>query len=150
MPLKQKIQDELKAAMKSGDTMKRDTLRMLDSMIKNVEIEKKKKEEGLTDEEIEQVISWAIKQRKDAVAQYEAGGRPELAEKEEKEVNILLSYMPEQMSEDELRREIKTVISATGATGKSDMGRVMGAAMKSLKGKADGAIVKKIVEEELG
>lgn len=150
MSLKKQIIEDLKQAMKSGDTMKRDTLRMLDSMIKNVEIEKKKREEGLADKEVEQVISRAIKQRKDATAQFKAGGRPELAEKEEKEANILLSYMPEQMSEDELRRQIKAVINETGAIGKSDMGRVMGAAMKSLKGRSDGQTVKKIVEEELG
>ncbi|HRY82296.1 MAG TPA: GatB/YqeY domain-containing protein [Candidatus Moranbacteria bacterium] len=147
--LKQKILDDLKSAMKSGDTAKRDTLRMLDSMVKNCEIEKKKREEGLTDEEVQEVIARAIKQRKDSVSQYEAGGRPELAEKENKEIEILSAYMPLQMSEDDVRNEIKKVIAEIGAVSKSEMGKVMGTAMSRLKGKTDGNLVKKIVEEEL-
>lgn len=149
MPIKQQILDDLKAAMKAGDSEKRDALRMVDSMIKNAEIEKKKREEGLTDEEIIEVISRAVKQRKDAIAQYESGGRPELAEKEKKEIEILMAYMPEQMGEDEVRNAVKEAIAGTGASGKADMGKVMGAAMAKLKGKADGNLVKKIVEEEL-
>ena len=149
MSLKQKIVDDLKSAMKSGDTTKRDTLRMLDSMIKNFEIEKKKKEEGLNDEEVCQVIARAIKQRKDSASQYASGGRPELAEKENKEIEILSAYMPEQMGEDQVREEVKKIIAEVGATSKADMGKVMGAAMGKLKGKADGSTVKKIVEEEL-
>ena len=85
--LKQKIQDDLKSAMKAGDVVKRDTLRMLDSMIKNSEIEKKKREDGLSDEEIIEVAFRAIKQRRDSISQYEAGGRKDLAEKE-KEADI--------------------------------------------------------------
>ena len=148
--LKQKILDDLKTAMKAGDTVKRDTLRMLDSMIKNVEIEKQKRESGLTDEEIQEVISRAVKQRKDAVAQYTAGGRADLAEKENKEIEILMEYLPEQMSEDAVREIVKNIISQVGVAGMADIGKVMGAAMAKLKGQADGNLVKKIVEEELG
>jgi hypothetical protein len=147
--LKQKIQADLKEAMKAGDTAKRDALRMLDSMIKNTEIEKMKKESGLTDEEIQEVIARAVKQRKDSVAQFEAGGRAELAEKEKAEIEILMAYMPEQMSEEEVRAVIQETISQTGASSKADMGKVMGQAMGKLKGKADGNVVKKIVEELL-
>lgn len=147
--LKQKIFDDLKAAMKAGDTAKRDALRMLDSMIKNVEIEKQKRESGLSDEEIQEVISRAVKQRKDATAQYTAGGRADLAEKENKEIEILMAYLPEQMSEDAVREIVKSAISQTGATGMSDIGKVMGPTMTKLKGQADGNLVKKIVEEEL-
>lgn len=147
--LKQKIFDDLKSAMKSGETVKRDTLRMLDSMIKNVEIEKKKREAGLSDEEVQEVIARAIKQRKDACEQYRAGGRPELAEKENKEIEILAGYMPAQMSEEEAKSEIKKIISEIGAVSKSEIGKVMGAVMGRLKGQVDGQIVKKIVEEEL-
>jgi uncharacterized protein YqeY len=149
MSLKQKIQQDLKLAMKSGDTRKRDALRMLDSMIKNSEIEKKKKEDGLADGEIQEVVARAIKQRKDAAEQYAAGGRAELAEKEEKEVEILLKYMPKQMGEEEIRAVVREIISKTGASSPADMGKVMGAAMSELKSKADGQIVKKAVEEEL-
>lgn len=148
--LKQKMLDDLKAAMKAGDTVKRDALRMLDSMIKNVEIEKQKRETGLTDEEAQEVISRAVKQRKDAVAQYTAGGRADLAEKENKEIEILMAYLPEQMSEDAVREIVKSAISQTGAAGMSDIGKVMGPTMAKLKGQTDGNLVKKIVEEELG
>jgi hypothetical protein len=149
MAIKQKILDDLKAAMKAGEVERRDVLRMIDSMIKNTEIEKKKREEGLTDEEVQEVISRAVKQRKDSIAQFESGGRPELAEKEQKEIEILMAYMPEQMSEEDVRKIIKEVIAETGAAGAASIGKVMGPAMAKLKGKADGNLVKKIVEEEL-
>ena len=147
--LKQKIISDLKEAMKSGDTFKRDTLRMLDSMIKNTEIEKLKKEEGLSDAEVQEVIARAVKQRKDSVAQYTSGGRPELAEKENQEIEILMGYMPEQMGEDKVREVVKEIIAQTGATSKADIGKVMGTAMGKLKGQADGNVVKKIAEELL-
>ncbi len=149
MSLKEKIIADLKDAMKAGDAKKRDTLRLLDSAIKNTEIEKKKRETGLSDEEIIEVVARSIKQRKDSVAQYEAGGRPELAENEKAEIEILSAYMPEQLSEDEIRKVVKEIIAATGMTSKADMGKVMGQAMGKLKGQADGNAVKKIVEEEL-
>ena len=147
--LKQKIQEDLKIAMKAGDSAKRDTLRMLDSMIKNCEIEKKKRETGLSDEEIQEVIARAIKQRRDSVSQYTAGGRPELAQKENQEIEILIGYMPAQMSEESARVEVLKIIAEVGAGSKSAIGKVMGKAMKDLKGKVDGNLVKKIAEEEL-
>ena len=147
--LKQKIFSDMKEAMKAGDVLKRDTLRMLDSMIKNMEIEKLKKKEGLTDAEVQEVITRAVKQRKDAAAQYETGGRPELAEKETREVEILKAYVPEQLGEEKIREIVKEVISSTGAAGKTDIGKVMGQAMRKLKGQADGNLVKRIAEEEL-
>lgn len=149
MSLKQTIIEDMKSAMKEGNALKRDTLRMLDSMIKNTEIEKMKKETGLTDEEVIEVVTRAVKQRKDSVAQFEAGGRPELAEKEKNEIEILSAYMPAQLGEDEVRKVVKEVILATGAASKADMGKVMGQAMGRLKGQTDGNVVKKIVEEEL-
>jgi uncharacterized protein len=149
MALKQKIIDDLKSAMKAGDTAKRDTLRMLDSMIKNSEIEKKKREGGLDDSEVQEIVSRAIKQRKDAISQYESAGRAELVEKEQKEAEILLKYMPSQMGEDEVRTVVKGIISKTGASSVADIGKVMGASMIELKGKTDGQLVKKIAEEEL-
>jgi uncharacterized protein YqeY len=149
MNLKQKITDDLKAAMKAGDAVRRDTLRMLDSMIKNVEIEKKKREDGLSDAEVQEVAARAIKQRRDAAEQYQSGGRADLAEKENAEIEILAGYMPAQMDELEVRVRVKGIISSLGATGKAETGKVMGAAMGKLKGRADGNLVKKIVEEEL-
>jgi len=149
MNLKQKIFDDMKAAMKEGDATKRDTLRMLDSMIKNTEIEKLKKEEGLNDEEVQAVIARAVKQRRDSAEQYKTGGRDDLAGKEEKEIEILSVYMPAQLSEDKVREIVATIIAETGASSKADMGKVMGAAMGKLKGQADGNVVRKIVDDEL-
>lgn len=150
MSIKEKIAFDLKEAMKAGNIIKRDTLRMVDSMVKNVEIEKMKKEEGLNDEEALEVIGRAVKQRKDSISQYEAGGRSDLAEKENKEIEILMEYLPEQMNEEGIRKAIIEVIVQAGAKGKGDIGKVMGMAMGRLKGKADGSLVKKITEEELG
>ncbi len=149
MSLKQKIISNMKEAMKAGDALKRDTLRMLDSIIKNEEIEKLKKEEGLNDLEVQEVIARAVKQRRDAVEQYASGGRADLAEKEQKEIEILLQYMPAQLSEDQVRVIIKEVIAQAGAVSKTDIGKVMGSAMGRLKGQAHGKLVKKIAEEEL-
>jgi len=148
MSLKQTIFSDMKEAMKAGDAMKRDTLRMLDSMIKNTEIDLKKREEGLSDSEAQDVISRAIKQRRDAMAQYTAAGRPELAEKETAEIEILMAYMPEQLSEEAVTAVVVAVIAEMGAT-KTDIGKVMGQAMAKLKGQVDGNLVKKIAEEKL-
>jgi len=149
MSLKEQIISELKESLKSGDSLKRDTLRFLSSAIKNVEIEKKKKEEGLDDEETLEVVRRAIKQRKDSIEQYEKGGRSDLAEKEKKELEILSVYLPAQMDEEKIREEIKKVISDSGAGSQKDFGKVMGMAMKKLGGQAEGDLVKKIVQEEL-
>jgi uncharacterized protein YqeY len=148
--LKQTILDDLKVAMKAGDTAKRDTLRMLDSMVKNVEIEKQKRETGLSDEEVLEVIGKAVKQRKDASAQYATGGRQDLVEKENQEIAILAAYLPAQLDEATVRETVKAVIVQVGATGMADIGKVMGLAMGKLKGQADGNLVKKLAEEELG
>ena len=149
MSLKKQILEDLKTAMKAGDTVKRDTLRMFDSMIKNVEIEKKKREEGLSDAEVQEVATRAIKQRRDAAEQYKAGGREDLVEKEEAEIAVLLDYMPSQMSEAEATIEVEKIIASLGVTTKADIGKVMGAAMGALKGKVDGNLVKKSVEATL-
>lgn len=129
--------------------MRRDTLRMLDAMIKNTEIEKLKKEEGLSDAETQEVIARAVKQRKDSVAQYIAGERSELAEKENKEIEILVGYMPEQVGEDKIKEVVCEIIASVGAVSKADIGKVMGQAMSRLKGQTDGNVVKKIAEELL-
>jgi uncharacterized protein YqeY len=149
MTLKEKIAAELKDAMKTGQTVKRDTLRMLDSAIKNVEIEKGKREAGLSDEEVLEVIAKSVKQRADSIKQFEEGGRGEMAEKEKEEMEILKVYLPEQLSEDEIRKVVIETIAQSDAQTGSDMGKIMGQAMGKLKGKADGNIVRKIVQEQL-
>ena len=149
MSLKEKIKADLIGAMKSGETEKRDVLRMLDSMIKNSEIEKGKRENGLSDDESIEIVGRAVKQRKDSIEQYEKGGRGDLAEKEKAEIEILSVYLPEQISDEKIREVVKEVIQKVDAKSKADMGKVMSMAMNQLKGQADGNIVKKIVEEEL-
>ena len=149
MNLKEKLISDIKDAMRNGETLKRDTLRLLDSAIKNTEIEKKKREEGLSDEEVLEVIARAVKQRNDSIQQFTDGGRPELAEKEQAELEILKTYLPEQMGEDEIRAIVKEIIAAAGTVSPSDMGKIMGQAMGKMKGKADGNVVKRIVGEEL-
>ena len=146
MTTKEKIKKELVEAMKSGDSQKRDTLRMLDSMIKNEEILKNKKEEGLTEEEILAIIKRAVRQREDSVNQYKKGGRVELAEKEQIEIDILRKYLPEEMSEKELRDIVKGVLEKVVDI---DFGKIMGIVMSKIKGGADGNMVRKVVEEEI-
>lgn len=149
MTLKEKITSDLKEAMKAGETKKRDTLRLLDSAIKNTEIEKKKREEGLNDEEVLEVISRAVKQRQDSIKQFEDGGRPELAESEKEELAILMPYLPAQLSKEEVQKVVEETISQMGATSPADLGKVMGAAMAKMKGQTDGNIVRQIASEIL-
>ena len=149
MTLREKITGDLKEAMKAGNAFKRDTLRLLDSAIKNTEIEKKKKEEGLSDEEVIEAVMRAVKQRKDSVAQFEKGGRPELAEQEKKEIEILSTYLPEQMGEDDVAAAVRDVIAGFGSISAADFGKVMGQVMARLKGQADGNMVKDAVKKEL-
>ncbi len=161
MSLGEKIQLDLKQAMSSKDELRLLVLRMVKSEIANREKEKRSKlakegqEEGLeqksklSDEEIAAVLSSEAKKRKDSIKQYEEGRRSELAEQEKKELAVLEEYLPEQMSEEEIRQLAQKKISETGAEGPQDTGRVMGSLMPEVKGKADGGLVNKIVQEEL-
>ncbi len=160
MSLKEKIQSDIKEAMKSGENEKVGVLRMLQAEIKNAEIAKRtklskagetdlEKKSELIDDEIIDVINRETKKRKDAIELYEKGGRKELAEKEKKEAEFLSVYMPEQMSEEEIRSLAKKTIDRLNASGQHDMGKVMGALKLEIKGKADGAMVSRIVKELL-
>lgn len=149
--LHQQIEAELKFALKAGEKEKTSVLRFLISAIKNHQIEiKAKGEEYLKDEEVIAVIRRQVKQRKDSIAEYEKGGRQELADKEKAEMAILENYLPAQADESKIREVVKSKISELGITDKSGFGKLMGAAMAELKGQADGDAVKKVVEEELG
>ncbi|NTW27382.1 MAG: GatB/YqeY domain-containing protein [Candidatus Moranbacteria bacterium] len=149
MTLKEKIISDLKDAMRSGDTLRRDTLRLIDSAVKNTEIEKKKRETGLSDEEVMEVFSRAVKQRQDSIRQFEEGGRADLAEKEKLELDILMPYLPAQLSTEAVAKIVGEVIAQTGATNTSDLGKVMGLAMAKMKGEADGNVVREIAKELL-
>ncbi len=147
--MKEKISSDLKDAMKAGDAKKRDTLRLLDSAIKNMEIEKQKRETGLSDEEVLEVIARAVKQRQDSIRQFEDGGRADLAETEKEELVILMPYLPEQLSEETIIKIAKEVIAESGAKGVGDLGKVMGQIMAKVKGKADGNVVREIAKKLL-
>jgi len=143
MTLKEKVQADLIAAMKSGDETAKDTLRMLKAAIMKWEVDGEKKE--AKDENVWQLIGKEIKQRKDAIEGFKTGGNMEMAAKEEAEMKILQAYMPEQMSEQEVNDEVKKILSEAGITAKADMGKAMSAVMAKLRGKADGGMINKAV-----
>ncbi len=143
------ITEDLKAAMKRGDTQVRDTLRVVDSMIKNEEIAQKKRDEGLDDAATVAVLKRAVKQRRDSVAQYRAGGREDLARKEEAEIAVIEKYLPRQMTQAQIDDTVQRVIAETGAASRADMGRVMAAAMRDIGSAADGVHVREAVEKFL-
>jgi uncharacterized protein YqeY len=144
-----KINQDYKEAVKSKDESKRNTINLLLSAIKYRQIELRTSEKELTDEEIINVISKEIKKRKEAIELYEKGNRQDLAEKERKELEILESYMPKQLSEEELVSTIDEVIKSVGASSTSDVGKVMKELMPKVRGKADGSLVKSLVEKRL-
>jgi len=160
--LKDQLQKELNDALKSGDQLKRSVLSLLLTAIKNKElvkrqklsktvseIEELEKQSQLTDEEVLEVIASEAKKRKEAIEQFQAGGRDDLAQKEKSEMDILASYLPEQASEEEIRAEVQKVITKLNAQGPKDMGKVIGAVMSKFKGRVEGEKVSKIVKELL-
>ncbi len=147
MSLREKIPQNLKDALRNKSTLELSVLRMLQSSIKNKEIEKQKKE--LTDEEVIDVVAGEIKKRKEAAAEFEKVNRKEAADGEKAEIEILMKYMPAQMGEDEIRAEVKKAVTDSGALGLKDLGKVMKIIIPAVKGKADGTVVNRIVREEL-
>jgi len=147
MSMKQQINDDLIAAMKDNDSIRKDALRMLKNSIMKFEVSGKDK--VATDEIVMDLIQKEVKQRKDSITQFKDGGRDDLAEKEMKELEVLEKYMPEQMGEDEVREIVKQTVAEVGASGPADMGKVMGAIMPKVKGKADGGMVNNLVRESL-
>ena len=147
--LKEKLMEELKACMKSGDAERVSVIRMLRSSIKNREIERGKGVE-LTDAEVIEVVVSAVKQRNDSIEQFTKGNREDLVAKEKKELEILKSFLPAALPAEEVRSLVKQAVSETGATGMKDMGKVMKVLMPRLLGKADNAFVSKLVREMLG
>ncbi len=147
--LKDKIQEDMKAAMLAKEEDKLSTIRMLKSALQYYEINKGGADYSATDEDVLDVIGKEIKKRRESIELYEKGGRPELAEKEKKELVVLSSYLPEQMSEEEVKKLVEEAVSSTGATGMQDMGKVMGALMPKVKGKADAGLVSNLVKSKL-
>jgi uncharacterized protein YqeY len=146
MSLQQRLDDDLKGAMKSSNTLKTSVLRMVKAAIKNKQVEKRKE---LSDEEIISVISMLSKQRRESIDLFLKGGREDLAEKEKKELSILQSYLPSQLTPEELDRLIREAIEESSAEGVKNMGKVMRLLMPRVKGAADGKVVNERVKELL-
>lgn len=147
MSLKQSLGEDMKSAMKSKDQVALSTIRMLTAAIKNKEIEVGRE---LDDAGVEELVARSIKQRRESAEQYRNADREELAANEEAEIEVLLKYLPEQLDENAIRELVKEAVDKSGAASMKDMGKVMGALMPKVKGKADGAVVNRIVKETLG
>ena len=145
MSLKDKVQEDLKISLKARDEVRSLTLRMLLAAIMNKEKEGKE----VTEEQFLDVALFEAKKRREAKEAFLKGERPELAEKEQAELEILLPYLPEQLTEEEIKDLVQKAIEKIGATSIKDMGKVMGELAPQVKGKADGALVAKIVKELL-
>jgi len=145
--LKARIDTDLKAALRSGDEVRKTALRMLMAAVRNAEIAAQRE---LDDDGVIALVQREIKQRRDSIEQFEKGGRADLVAKEQAEITALEPYLPEQLSVDEIRAIAEDVIASTGASGPGDKGKVMGPLMGRVRGKADGKLVNQVVGELLG
>lgn len=148
MSLQHRLLDDMKIAMRNGDTLKVSVIRLLRASIKNKEITKGK-QNPLTEQDILETIVSATKQRKDSIEQFTKGGRMDLVAKEQRELEILKTYLPESLSVEELKSKAQTVIKEIGATGQKDMGKVMKILMPQIVGKIDGSVVGQVVKDLL-
>lgn len=156
MTSKAQLADDLKAAMRDGDTLRRDVLRLVLTAVSNAEIARVDvKDEGATreelpDEDVAAVLQKQAKQRRDSIDEYAKAGRQDLVDRERGELRIIEGYLPAQLGRDEIVSAVRAVIAETGASGLKDKGRVMPAALQRLKGRADGRAVNEVVTELLG
>jgi len=148
MALTEKINDDLKAAMKSGDSIKLNTIRSIRSKI--IELSKRGTGTSITPEDELTILLSEAKKRKEAIEMYQKGGRTDLSDQEQRELEIINEYLPKQMSKEEAGDIVKKIIQEVGAVSAKDFGKVMPAAMKELKGKIDGKIVQELVKQQLG
>lgn len=146
MSFKQVLQEDLKAAMKEKDTIRKNVITMVRASI--LQIEKDKKIE-MNDEDILDVIAKAVKQRRDSIPEFERGNRPDLVQNLEREIQILMSYLPQQLTEEEIDKIVSQTIFEVGAQSPKDIGLVMKALMPKIKGRADGRIVNQLVKKHL-
>lgn len=146
MDLKQQITEDMKAAMRAGDTKRRDAIRLLLAAIKQREVDERI---ALNDAAVIAVMEKMLKQRRDSIVQYEAAHRNDLADAEKYEIGVLQAYMPEALSDDEVESAVTEAISAAGAKGQQDLGRVMAALKSSLSGRADMGRVSTLVRMKL-
>jgi uncharacterized protein YqeY len=146
MSLKEQITEDMKAAMRAKDTVKLGTIRLLTAAMKQKEVDERIE---LTDTHVLAIIEKMIKQRKDSITQFEAGGRQDLADIEKAEVAVLSTYMPAAMSDAEIQAEVAAAVAATGAASPQDMGKVMGILKPKLAGRADMTAVSGLVKAAL-
>jgi len=146
MTLLEKLRKDMLTALKSGDKDKSQTLKMVVATIKNAQIESEKE---LTDKDVEKILRKEAKKIEDSIDQYQKMDRDDLVKKEKQDLEILQSYLPELMNDEDIKKVVEKKIEETGAQDMRDMGKVMGAVMKELEGKADGNTVKNIVQSML-
>jgi uncharacterized protein len=144
--LKQRINDDVKAAMRGGDARRRDALRLLTAALKQREVDERKE---LADSDVVAVVEKMVKQRRESIAQFEKGGRQDLAENEQYEIGLFQSYMPQAMPDADIEAAIADAIAAAGAKAPSDMGKVMAALKGKLAGRADMGKVSALVKAKL-
>ena len=150
MSLKETINNDIKNAMLKKETQRLETLRMVKAKLLEKEVEKRVTPEGMTEEDQMQVLLSSAKMRKEAIEEFDKAGRRDLADKERAELEIIQEYLPKQMSSDDIAKVIDDLASKLGVQGQKDFGKLMGAAMKELRGKADGKVVQDIVKAKLG
>jgi uncharacterized protein len=148
MGLTEKINDDLKIAMKSGDSIKLNTIRSIRTRI--IELSKRGTGVGITPEEELTILLSEAKKRKEALEMYQKAGRTDLSDQEQRELEIINEYLPKQMSRDEAVEIVKKIIIEAGAVSAKDFGKIMPAVMKELKGKIDGKVVQEVVRQQLG
>jgi len=146
MPLKDQISNDLKDAMRAGDAKKRDAIRLLTAEMKRKEVDERI---ALTDSDVVAIIDKMIKQRRDSIAQFEKGGRQDLADTEKFELGVLQAYMPQALSEAEIADAVAASIAESGAKGPADMGKVMAVLKPKLAGRADMGKVSALVKQKL-
>lgn len=149
MTLKSQIENDVKAALLGGDRFRAEVLRGLKAVILNEEVAKGKRDEGLDDATIEQLIAKEVKKRLDSAQQYAAANRPELVEAETAESKVLEAYLPEQLSEEDIKKVVAETITTLGVSGPQAMGQVIGAVKGKLGNTADGGTIAKLVKEAL-
>jgi uncharacterized protein YqeY len=146
MSLNERLNEDMKQAMKSQDKFRLSVIRMIRSAIKNVEIDQRK---TLDDSEVLDILSREIKQRRDSLLEFEKAGRDDLAVTVKAEIDVIAVYLPQQLTEEEVKEIVQQTISEVGASSKADMGKVMSALMPKVKGRADGKLVNQVVQQSL-
>ena len=146
MSLKEKLNEDLKQAMRDKEVVKRDSIRAINTMIKQIEVDERR---VLDDAEVIKLVQRGIKQREEAISQYRAASRDDLVQKEQEQVDVFMLYLPKQLSNEELENGMKEIIGEVGATSLKDMGKVMGVASKKFAGVADGKRINEMVKKLL-